>query len=113
MATVITMVAGDTRVLDLTITRSGSAEDLAGSQLRFLAQGPVTTISKSTDDGGIVMNTTDGTAQIAILPEDTDAIVLQEKLTFEIQLRTASGVIETINHRGTLKVLPQQITETP
>jgi hypothetical protein len=108
----IEMVAGDTRTLNLAVTRDGVAADLTGAFLWFVARGRVTSISKDSDSGIVIDDAVGGLATITLDPSDTSGASATETLHVEVQMRTASGAIETVVRGQTITVLSQLITES-
>lgn len=105
----IAIVRGDTAVLDVAITRSGSPVDLTGATLWFTAKraksdpDAVAVIAKSTASGITVTSASGGTATITIDPDDTSDLTSATALVFDVQLKESGGRITTVDS-GTLRV---------
>jgi hypothetical protein len=98
------MFRGDTKRFTLTITRSGSAEDLAGAALRWTAKpslsdtdDAVTTIKKTIGDGITVTDEPGGIALLQLDPADTILLTKTTTYHYDVQLVTAGGDVETID----------------
>jgi hypothetical protein len=94
----IYVTAGDNRTLSLVVTRSDVAVDLTGASLTFTAEGPVTSIAKSSADSAEIDITSaaGGLAEIYLLPADTSEVVKREDLDIVVKLTTAARGVETI-----------------
>jgi len=106
MSTTLTMYRGDTRRFTLTIKRNGAAEDLTGltgTGLSFTTKGAAV-ISKTIGSGIVLTDAAAGIATLTLLPADTSALTNGATLSFDVQLITLGGDVETIA-TGILQVL--------
>jgi hypothetical protein len=115
MTTQIDMFKGDHKTLRLTvIDGNGDAVDLAGASLifslKFIATASTALIEKTSAKPAeidILTPTTNGIAEIFLLPADTTS--LRPKVyTFDVQLTDSGGKISTLL-RGNLNLL-QDVT---
>jgi hypothetical protein len=108
----LSMKRGDTRRYTITVTRNGAPEDISSpAELWFTAKTVLSlpdsqaTIQKTTvGAGGITV--TDGPGGIALLtidPADTSALTADAVLSYDVQLKTSSADIETID-AGELRI---------
>lgn len=104
MATVTrTMFRGDSLRLYLAITRDGSPVDLTGGKLWMTAKrSPADTDAmavfqvSSPADGISIVDALGGLAEIRVPPEATSSLTSVTKLTYDIQLKEAVGLVTTL-----------------
>lgn len=108
MSTYLSMYRGDDR--ELTITAS---EDLTTSEVRFTARAqrssPTAVIAKSTETGGIVVDT--ATATVAIDAADTQDLD-PGALHWDVEVTDAIGLVRTVAI-GRLAILRDITRPTP
>lgn len=118
MATYLAARSGDTNVYTGTVTSSGSAVDLTGATLRFIAKAEISDadgdaiINKYSPSNGVeIVSAAAGTWRLTISPADT-ASLGEVVLHYELQVTTSGSAVYTAAS-GTLTVSPDVVVTTP
>lgn len=110
----IQLIRGDSKVLTVSVTRSGSPYDLSGHTLRFTAKyrysdpdsEAVFQLSSSPGAGITVTNAAQGQARIEIAPVHTQNLpAVRTRLVYDLQLTDGGGGVYTVDI-GEIIVLP-------
>lgn len=109
---------GDTLRLEIAVLLNGAAFTLsAGDKLYFTAKTDLAlpdagaTITKESGTGISILSLPEGKALLELLPSDTDGLEPGTALFYDIQLKTATGEIFTIQN-GTITILPDATRRT-
>jgi cyanophycinase-like exopeptidase len=109
---------GDTIPLSIAVTREGTAVDLTGAALRFVAKRRLkdadvdALITKTIGAGITVTDAAAGAAVIMIDPADTDGFLKGMTLQCEVQMVESDGTITTVA-QGTLEVKIDAVRTVP
>jgi hypothetical protein len=105
MATQIEVIKGTTVPVTFTVSQSGTAVNLTGKELVFVA-GTTPNIVKKTGTGGsgfVVTNAAGGIAVLTLTVAETRAFT-SKLIPFTIELWESSGTTQTVVVEGELKV---------
>jgi hypothetical protein len=114
------MTRGDTTTLDvLVVDDEGAVVDISGTDIRFTAKRDTSDtdaeaiFAKVSGDGiSLVNGGTTGQCTVVIEPEDTEDLVKQTRLAWDIQFTDVAGAVKTAA-RGTLNVLMDVSVTSP
>lgn len=113
--TTLSMTRGDTAAFTITVTRSGSAENITGATLYFTVKSnsaqadAAAIIQKSTVSGITITNGAGGIASVAITPANTSSVT-PGVYYYDVQYRTTGGDVYTVDSGYFL--LQEEITAT-
>lgn len=100
----ITIIQGDTCLITVTVTESGSAKNLSGASIKWQcarnAKGPPA-LTKTTSDGITITNAAGGICTVSITA--ADSALLEEEYYHEMQVTDVSSNVSTVL-TGTLTV---------